>query len=171
MGRLNSPYTPPFLAALILSLLLPSGCTGPPDPDWREVERAVDGDTLALTGGERVRLLGIDAPELRGPEGEPECWAVEASGMLARMVEEGGGKVRIQEGPEPRDRWGRTLAWVWDGRGRLLNEEMLREGCARRYPGSEPGRYEARLEEAAARAQEGLRGLWHPLACGGITPR
>mgnify|MGYP001142122937 CR=1 FL=1 len=65
MGRLNAPnapYAPPCLAALLLSFFLQPGCTGPAGPDWREAERVVDGDTLALAGGERVRLLGIDAP-------------------------------------------------------------------------------------------------------------
>ncbi|MFO7769414.1 MAG: thermonuclease family protein [bacterium] len=172
MGRLKTRATAAPLLPLITFLLVGTpACTGPPAWDRLAVERVVDGDTLLMAGGDRVRLLGIDAPELRGEGGDPECYAEEAARMLEELIDRSGGRVRLEGGSPPRDVWGRTLAWVWDEGGRLLNEEMLREGCARLYEGAGEGGFAPRLAAAEARAREGSRGFWHPLACEGITPR
>ena len=84
------------------------------------VEGVIDGDTIRLTGGEVVRYIGIDTPEV----GEP--FYEEARARNMELV--GGGRVRVEVcAEEPRDRYGRTLAWVYTD-GVFVNGRLLAEG-------------------------------------------
>jgi micrococcal nuclease len=135
-------------------------------PELRTVLRAVDGDTLVLDGQEKLRLLGIDAPETehtRRRSGE-ECFGREASEHLrARVV---GTRIRLEfESGDLRDRYGRTLAWVHLEDGTFLNEALVREGFARVYRGMPRARRDAFFAAERAAKREG-RGLWGP-ACEG----
>jgi endonuclease YncB( thermonuclease family) len=98
------------------------------------VEHVVDGDTVILAGGEHVRLLGIDAPELHPgrpghPRPFPEPGAVEAAKALRLMVE--GQPVRVER--RGRDRYGRTLARLSLPDGTDVSEELLRRGLVVPY--------------------------------------
>ncbi len=79
---------------------------------FRRVERVIDGDTLVLEGGERVRLIGVDTPETVHPQKPVEYFGKEASKFTRGMVE--GKRVRLEydEGTGRNDRYGRTLAYV-----------------------------------------------------------
>src|SRR5207247_736210 len=83
--------------------------------DFDVVERVVDGDTLLLQSGERVRLIGVDTPEIKHPKKPVEYFGKEASAFTRRMVE--GKRVRLEfdQGNAARghkDRYQRTLAYV-----------------------------------------------------------
>lgn len=84
------------------------------------VARVIDGDTLVLTGGTRVRLLGIDTPEV----GEP--WAEEATRSLQKMAM---GKMVTLKECARKDPYGRTLAVLQRG-GVNINISLLKEGLA-----------------------------------------
>jgi len=126
------------------------------------VTRVIDGDTLdvSISGRtERVRLLGIDAPELphEGVPGEP--FAREATAFVRRLAR----GQRVTLGPEPghedRDRYGRLLRYVTLPDGRCLNVLLVCEGYARLFARDRLARGdELRACEKAARA--GGRGLW-----------
>ena len=79
------------------------------------VVRAVDGDTLevAIDGGptETVRVIGVDTPETVKPDTPVQCFGPQASAFEHRHVE--GRRVRLLVGVEPRDVYGRLLAYVW----------------------------------------------------------
>jgi micrococcal nuclease len=125
-----------------------------------EVRRVIDGDTLLLASGARVRLQGIDAPESVTPERPVEAWGPEASQFAKDFVDRAGGQVRLTFGLERKDRFDRFLAFVWDG-DVMLNEELLRAGLAQarlgfRYSGDLKSRF-AKAEEEARRAG---RGIW-----------
>jgi endonuclease YncB( thermonuclease family) len=94
-----------------------------------ERARVVDGDTIRVDG-EPVRVMGLDAPEMKG-----RCLAEIAAARRAkdRMAEliEGGVTLR----PHGRDRYRRLLAVVTDSRGRDVAAVMIREGLARPYGG------------------------------------
>ena len=92
------------------------------------VERAIDGDTLLLADGRRVRLLGIDTPETKHPNRPPEPWGAEASAFTRDRIE--GRTVGLFFDTELTDRYGRTLAWVAID-GSLLNVELVRAGLSR----------------------------------------
>jgi micrococcal nuclease len=122
------------------------------------VQRVVDGDTLLLHGGARVRLMGVDTPETVKPDHPVEPWGPEASEFTRSFV--GGGDVRLQFDRERTDRFGRYLAYVWV-RDRLLNEELLRAGLARWEPGYHYNQsMKTRFRRAQREAQNAQRGLW-----------
>ena len=125
------------------------------------VARVLDGDTVDLDDGRRVRLLGIDTPETKfSPraqvEGEDDPFAVEATEHLRRLVE--GELVTLKFGPEPKDKYGRTLAYLELLGGTEVNAELLRYGLARAYRRFDHPRLSLyiRLEEEARDAQLGL---------------
>lgn len=124
------------------------------------VERVVDGDTLILADVERtrVRLIGIDTPEL-ARDGKPaEPLADEAKRWLAEQIE--GREVRLEFDIERFDQYDRTLAYVYHGET-LLNEALVRRGFSlaeTRYPYSD--RMKKRLSRAEALAREDRYGIW-----------
>lgn len=113
----------------------------------------IDGDTIVIAGGEKVRYIGIDTPEI----GEP--FADAARERNARLVM--GKKVRLEICPEePRDKYGRLLAFVYSD-GVFVNRVLVREGLARRLiipPCALPVAREFKALEREAR-RKGL-GVW-----------
>jgi len=75
------------------------------------VERVVDGDTLLLAGGTRIRLLGVDTPETKHPDRPPEPLGFEAAAFTRSHVENRYVKLRFDR--ERRDRYRRVLAYVY----------------------------------------------------------
>ena len=88
-----------------------------------------DGDTILLSSGEKVRYLGIDAPEL-DPEGKGhEFMALQARRFNINMVK--GKLVRLEFDREKRDRYGRLLAYVYlVETGQMVNVLLLKNGLA-----------------------------------------
>lgn len=123
------------------------------------VARVIDGDTVRADDGRRIRLLGIDAPEI-GYDGEPsEPGAEAAREWLDQRI--GGSSIELRLGPEEFDRYGRTLAWIYLPGGELINQELLRAGHARlltRY--GLPADLSAELHQAAAEARVRQLGIW-----------
>jgi micrococcal nuclease len=126
----------------------------------QEVARAVDGDTILLTSGARVRLQGINAPESVKPDAPVEAWGPEASQFTKDFIERAHHRVRLTFGLERKDRYDRFLAFVWDG-DVMLNEELVRSGLAQarmdyRYSGT----MKRRLADAQDEAKREKRGMW-----------
>ena len=132
------------------------GCAPPPSrqDDLIRVVRVVDGDTIEIAGGELVRYIGVDAPELR-PAPEPQARAATAANK--RLVE--GRYVLLVAGVQNRDRFGRLLRYVMAGEV-LVEAELVREGLARAreyQPGQPYASCTAALEQEA---REARRGIW-----------
>lgn len=144
------------LLSVVLAALFVAGLAR-----WREdratlVAAVIDGDTLRLGTDELVRLLGVDAPEREGPYTREEPFGDEATAFARACAE--GRRVRLEFGPERRDAYGRTLAYVHAGESHL-NAELLRHGLARAYRRFPHPRLEEFLRlEAEARAAR--RGIW-----------
>lgn len=153
------------LIALLVALAVrylgdePTAQVDPAEPQRTYlVARVVDGDTLLLEGRERVRLLGVDTPESVAPDRPVEPLGPEASQFTKRLVE--GRHVRLGFDKERKDRYGRTLAYVYVG-DRLLNEELIRAGFSKvelRHPYSNA--MKRRFRAAEDEAREANRGLW-----------
>jgi endonuclease YncB( thermonuclease family) len=140
-----------LLAAAVLAL------AGAQTAAAARVDHVIDGDTIALTNGERVRLVQIDSTEL----GSGECYSRKAAQVLRSLLPEGTA-VRLEADPrlDPVDSYGRLLRYVH--RGRLnVNVELVRRGAATVwfYHGDR-GRYAARLLAAAERARDRRLGMW-----------
>lgn len=124
-----------------------------PPPASCVVERVGDGDTFTCRDGRKIRLLGIDTPELG--QGAPGRQAHEALRRLLPV----GTTVRLEGDVAPRDRYGRVLAYVWIG-PRMVNERLVRDGWAVLYTLPPNVKYADRLERAQQEARAAGAGLW-----------
>lgn len=126
----------------------------PKEGEYR-VARVLDGDTVELTTGERVRYHGIDAPE------NNERWGTVAYETNRDLVE--GKIVRLELDRPTRDQYGRTLGYVWVGET-LVNERLVDDGLATVLviKGEAKPKYLSRLQAAEDRAKGATRGLWAP---------
>ena len=128
---------------------------GPPAP----VARVVDGDTIVLRGGERVRYIGMDTPESVKPGTPVQCFGKAASHENARLVE--GRQVRLRYDTERQDRYGRTLAYVYRASdGLFVNAELVRRGYARQLTIPPDVAHAGLFGRLAAQARQRGRGLW-----------
>ena len=93
---------------------------------WRTVVRVIDGDTIELDHGERVRLIGVDTPEMSDFRGRVHYYGYEAFQFTSRMVR--GKLVRLEFDWERKDKYRRTLAYVFLFDGTFLNAEIIRQG-------------------------------------------
>jgi micrococcal nuclease len=150
------------LSLLIFIEILPSG-QNPPFDSGR-VTAVYDGDTIKVkltSGGEvRVRLIGIDSPELDDPREEVQ--------FLAQMAKEFayhhlfGHEVRLTYDWEPKDSYGRILAYVWTDDQKMFNEFIVNEGFAfafLKFPYRKD--YQERFKAAESLARVKGVGLWH----------
>jgi micrococcal nuclease len=133
------------------------------------IDHVADGDTVVLAGGETIRLVQIDTPEVYG---DTECYGRQASALTESILPPGT-RVRIATDPEldQRDRDGRTLAYVWKGSS-LVNLRLVREGAAAPYFYSgDEGEYAAQIFNAAVAARKAGRGLWGHCRKGSVPLR
>lgn len=129
------------------------------------VTRVVDGDTIELANGERVRYVGIDTPETVKPNTPVQCYGHEASLHNTELVE--GKYVRLVRDVEDRDKYGRLLRYVYVG-DTFINLALVENGYARMYtyPPNVAHVNEFRVAQESARTNK--RGLWGD-SCSGIT--
>lgn len=116
------------------------------------VNKVIDGDTVVLKGGEKLRFLGVDAPELG------EKWSFDSKSYVEEMVL--GKKIFVEFGTKSYDVYGRMLGYVWIDR-KMLSELLLEEGLAKLYIlESDNIQYTQRLKKAEQWAKEHHNGIW-----------
>ena len=124
------------------------------------VRKVVDGDTLEVTGGERVRLIGIDTPETKDPDRPVGCFGEEATRFTSTLVPPGT-PVRLVGDVEQRDRFNRLLAYVYrQSDGLFVNAELLRRGFAQLLTIPPNVAHTDEFAALAAQARSGGQGLW-----------
>lgn len=126
--------------------------------------RAIDGDTVLIQSGDKVRYLLVDTPELTSDA--PGCLAVEARALNVQLVE--GREIDLEYDQECRDRYGRLLAYV-SMEGRSINALMVQRGyaCVLHIPPNGEGRVEEfkRLQETARAERRGMWGVCPEASC------
>lgn len=143
----------------------------PSDAFEMTVESITDGDTLRAvvaspnavvtdTASTRVRLLGIDTPEVRPAV---ECWGDEATATLAALAPPGS-RIWAAADPEPHDQYGRTLLYLWTADGAFINAALVSQGAARVEVYSPNDTHEQLLRDLEAEAVAAGVGRWS--ACG-----
>jgi micrococcal nuclease len=145
---------------LVLAVVVTGLACGSADSGQDVVGRVIDGDTVELENGERVRYLGINTPETVHPDKPVECYGLEASERNKDLVE--GKRVRLlRDGPD-RDSYGRLLRYVFVG-NTFVNGALVGGGYAysdQPYDGR-PLQYGAVLHSLEETARQSRRGLWH----------
>ncbi|MEI8096780.1 MAG: thermonuclease family protein [Candidatus Moraniibacteriota bacterium] len=129
------------------------------------VKKVVDGDTIELDNGEKVRYVGVNTPESVDPRRKVECFGKEASAYNKDLVE--GKKVRLEKDISDRDKYGRLLRFVYLEDGTFVNELLVREGYAfvSTYPPDVSKQDIFRRAESDARNAQ--LGLWNKETCDG----
>ena len=156
-------------AGALLLASLAAGCSEPAAEPARadrvgaDVTKHTDGDTLWLSGIGKVRLIGVDTPEVYG---ETECFGREASAFVERVAPLGS-RVSYRIGVGERDRYGRALAYVWLADGRFLNRLLVARGYAQPLTVPPDVEYEDLFARVSRRARDAGRGLWGRAGCGG----
>ena len=136
----------------------------PPAPSGAvpaRVERVVDGDTFvaAVAGrSERIRVIGVDTPETVDPDRPVQPYGKEASHFAKAMLTDR--TVRLEGDVEPRDRYGRLLAYVWLPDGTFWNALLAAEGYAQLITIPPDVSYAGLFRELVDEARRANRGLW-----------
>ena len=138
------------LITLLLALIV--GCQSP--PATARVTEVIDGDTIVVEGGYRVRYIGIDTPEVHP---EVEAFGIEAWQANRRLVE--GKEVRLERDVSETDKYGRLLRYVYVDNV-LVNAELVKQGLARAKVYPPDTKYQGHLEEMEAEARNAGRGMW-----------
>ncbi|HQI02796.1 MAG TPA: thermonuclease family protein [Deltaproteobacteria bacterium] len=118
----------PAAAAMLIVLMAVFHCVK--HTGLHEVVWVYDGDTIRIDDGRKIRLIGVDAPEVESPYTKEEPYGSLSRKHLNTLLT--GKKVFIKVGEEPSDRFGRTLAYVYAD-DILVNGRMIRDGWARVY--------------------------------------
>lgn len=121
------------------------------------VIRVIDGDTVEIQGGDRVRYLGIDTPEIVHPSEPVEYFGKEATEKNHELVE--GKRVTLERDVEDRDEYGRLLRYVWRD-GIMVNAELVRLGYAYSYSLPPNVKYQELFLQLEKEAREQRLGLW-----------
>ena len=159
-------------ALLFLALICGAPLTSAaPGAETVHVRSVTDGDTVTLTDGRHVRLIGVNAPETAhdGRPAEPLAYA--ARERLAALI--GTGTLTLEFEAERRDHYGRELAHLWLPDGRLAQDDLLERGLAAAIAVPPNIGYLERYLAAEAGARQARRGLWGdpyfaPRASGGL---
>jgi micrococcal nuclease len=115
------------------------------------------GDTLELSTGEQVRLIGVDTPETKHPRKPVQAFGQEASAFTTQLVE--GKKVRLEFDVRRKDKYRRTLAYVYV-EDLMLNLELVRHGYAQVATVPPNVKYQELFLNLQREAREAKRGLW-----------
>lgn len=139
--------------ALIKSSPTPSAPAG-----YVLVARAVDGDTIELADGQKIRYLGMDTPETVDPRKTVQCFGHEASDYNRSLVE--GRYVRLARDVEDTDKYGRLLRYVYLPDGTFVNLKLIADGYAHVYTWPPNIAHAREFVAAQATARSAGLGLW-----------
>ncbi len=128
-----------------------------PGAEIATVAAVIDGDTITLLDGRKIRYIGIDAPETSSSDSQIKCFHAEATAENERLVL--GKEVQLVKDTRNTDKYGRLLRYVYIN-STSINEQLVAGGFARAkwYPPDTAAQKE--IDAAQAQAQQEKRGLW-----------
>jgi endonuclease YncB( thermonuclease family) len=150
-----------FLILIVFIFLLSHGQTDA--RDWIRVTWVSDGDTIVVEGGQRVRYIGINAPEIAHEDlgKKAETYGYEAKRYNMKLVK--AKNVRLEFDIEKRDRYGRLLAYVFLPDCTFVNARLVASGHAYYLPITVNKKYGKLLLDAQREAMSARWGLWRYL--------
>lgn len=138
-------------------------------PGFYKVLKYDDGDTIMVDMNgttETLRFIGVDTPETHDPRKPVQCYGPEAAAFTKKLISDAGNKVRLSSDPEStnRDRYDRLLRYIYLPDGRLVQDELVRNGYAFYYPYfpfTKANQFKTE-QDSAMQQKKGLWGICHP---------
>jgi micrococcal nuclease len=124
-----------------------------------KVSRVIDDDTLKLSTGEEVRLIGMNTPNTKHPRKPVEPFGKETAAFTKQLVQ--GKEVRLEFDVQHKDKYYRILAYVYVGE-MMLNAELVRQGYAQVATFPPNVKYQELFLKLQREAREVKRGFWGP---------
>lgn len=126
------------------------------------VTKVIDGDTIEIATGERVRYIGVDTPETVDTRRPVGCFGKEASNKNKELVE--GKRVILEADIEDKDKYGRLLRYVYlpieSGQLLFIDDYLIREGFGKLLLIPPDVKYKEQFTQAQMQARQNKRGLW-----------
>lgn len=122
-----------------------------------KVTRIVDGDTIEIEGGQKVRYIGINTPESKDPRKPVECFSAQATQKNTELVADK--IIQLEKDVSDTDRYGRLLRYVYVD-GRMVNEILVKEGFAQASAYPPDIKYQDLFVQTQQQAQLQKLGLW-----------
>lgn len=127
------------------------------------VSRVIDGDTIEISTGQKVRYIGINTPETVHPEKPVQCFGKEASVRNKELIE--GKLVHLEKDISETDKYGRLLRYVYLKENEsaptiFINDYLIRQGYAHSSSYPPDIKYQDQFRQAEADARDNNRGLW-----------
>lgn len=119
--------------------------------------RVIDGDTIEVENGLKIRYIGIDTPELQSRGRQEQCFAKEAKNKNRELVE--GKIIRLEKDVSETDRFGRLLRYVYLDNV-LINEYLVKEGFAFAATFPPDVKYADLFLKSQQEAREQNKGMW-----------
>lgn len=121
------------------------------------VTKVIDGDTIEIDGGQKIRYIGIDTPETKHPTKGIECFGKEAAAFNKQLVL--GKKVRLEKDVSETDRYSRLLRYVYLG-DLFVNQYLVAQGYAVASSYPPDVKHQEFFREAEQEARRNNIGLW-----------
>lgn len=182
-GRISRKKVATTLGALIFAALciyrglslqsVPLKAASPTALGTYRVEKVIDGDTIELKVDgrlQKIRLIGMDTPEVVDPRKVVQCFGREASAQGHKRLENQIVRLEYDVQVGERDKYGRLLGYVFLPDGSNYAEGMIRDGYAHEYTyQNQVYKYQQTFKSAEAQAQAANRGFWAEDTCAGDT--
>jgi len=129
-----------------------------------KVARVIDGDTIQIEGGQKVRYIGMDTPESVDPRKPVQCFGKEATTKNRELVS--GRQVRLERDVSNTDKYHRLLRYVYvlsnkpGGQELFVNLELVQQGFAHAATFPPDVKYQDIFLQAQSQARQENRGLW-----------
>lgn len=121
------------------------------------VTRVIDGDTIEIEGGRKIRYIGMNTPETVNPQKPVQCFGREASEENKRLID--GKMVRLEKDVSEVDRYGRLLRYVYVG-DTFINDVLVRQGFAHASTFPPDVAHQQQFLQAEQEARDNNKGLW-----------
>jgi len=127
-----------------------------------KVIKVIDGDTIEIENGQKVRYIGVDTAEMDDKDPVKLCYAQKAFEKNKELVE--GKEIRLGKDVSEKDKYGRLLRYVYVGET-FVNDYLTRSGFASAVTYPPDIKYQKQFQEAQREAKDNNLGLWNSSTC------